>query len=60
MLINKLFLFMNQEPISEVEISQVAGAEGWTVVSIQGLKLQSIVENIAKEWYSLFSKHLDE
>lgn len=59
MLINELFLFMNQEPISEVEISQVAGAEGWTV-SIQGLKLQSIVENIAKEWYSLFSKHLDE
>lgn len=48
MLINELFLFMNQEPISEVEISQVAGAEGWTV-SIQGLKLQSIVENIAKE-----------
>lgn len=59
MLINKLFLFMNQEPTSEVEISQVAGVEGWTV-SIQVLKLQSIVENIAKEWYSLFSKHLDE
>lgn len=59
MLINKLFLFMNQEPTSEVEISQVARVEGWTV-SIQALKLQSIVENIAKEWYSLFSKHLDE
>ena len=59
MLINKLFLFMNQEPTSEVEISQVVGVEGWTV-SIQVLKLQSIVENIAKEWYSLFSKHLDE